>query len=303
MPNAVKYIPRKPPDTPFQESIWILPYTDADEPFVLDSTGITRRDPDYRIVRSERSRYFVLECILAGRGHLFCDNRHIQPGPGDVYLLPPDLPNEYYTVAADPWEKIWFNVSGVLVQSLVEAYQLQNSVLFRQCPLEEEFRKAIAIIAEHRPGAGEAFALSMHKIIALMHRHQRNMTFERGRKLAVSVRDYLHAHWRESPTLEQLGGQIERTPEQTLRIFRKEFGTTPMRYLAELRLNFARQYLLNTDYTLRTIAEEMGFRDSYYFAAWFKHQTGIAPGRFRSGQRGDAASRRNCESEFVRERE
>lgn len=266
----------------YREKMWFADSSEIGEACSIDSVGITCRDPSYHIVRLSGVDFYVFEYVLAGHGTLKIENQLFKPEPGDVWLMHPETAIEYWSDPADPWEKLWFNVSGVLVRSLVDAYQLRNSVLFRQCPLEEEFREAVAIIAEHRRGAGEAFVLQMHKIIALMSRHQRNMTFERGRKLAVLLRDHLHAHWKENPSLKQLGELIDRTPEQTLRLFKKEFGTTPMRYLAGLRLHFTRQYLLNTDYTLRTIAEETGFRDEYYFAAWFKHQTGIAPGRFRA---------------------
>ena len=270
----------------YREKMWFADSSEIGDAYSIGSVGITCRDPSYHIVRLSGVDFYVFEYVLAGHGTLKIENQLFKPEPGDVWLMHPETAIEYWSDPADPWEKLWFNVSGPLVRSLVESYQLRNSVLFRQCPLEEEFREAVAIIAEHRRGAGEAFALQMHKIIALMSRHQRNMTFERGRKLAVLLRDHLHAHWQENPSLKQLGELIDRTPEQTLRLFKKEFGTTPMRYLAGLRLHFARQYLLNTDYTLRTIAEETGFRDEYYFAAWFKHQTGIAPGRFRAPRRG-----------------
>ena len=66
-----------------------------------------------------------------------------------------------------------------------------------------------------------------------------------------------------------------------MRIFKKEFGVTPMNYLQSHRLNYAKKYLTNTRYTLRMISAELGFSNSYYFAAWFKKLTGIAPGKYR----------------------
>ena len=95
-----------PPPTPFRESVWVLPNPDVPQPYYLSSSGITLRDRNYRIVSSGR-QYYVLEYIIAGRGHLFVDDQHFQPSAGDVYLLPPDMPQEYYTLANDPWEKIW----------------------------------------------------------------------------------------------------------------------------------------------------------------------------------------------------
>ena len=39
------------------------------------------------------------------------------------------------------------------------------------------------------------------------------------------------------------------------------------------------QYLENTNFTIKRIAEHIGFSNEYYFANWFKTETGFAPKR------------------------
>ena len=284
MTDNLKYIPRTPPDTPFQESVWILPYTDTPEPFVLDSTGITRRDPDYRIKRPDGGRYFVLECILAGRGHLFCDNRHVQPGPGDVYLLPPDLPNEYYTIAADPWEKIWFNISGDLINALVECYRLTGLVYLPKAGLEKDFRAGMDIVRSARGDASAELAARLTAIFSRMHRlrgHQQSGRSQEG----IRLKEYLDSHWRDPFALSELSRLIGKSPAQTLRIFRMDYGVTPGAYHQKRRYQMAVRYLENTGSPIRTIADLLGFANEFHFSAWFKKQNGLAPKFYRKNPR------------------
>lgn len=284
MRDQTKYIPRTPPYTPFQESVWILPATDVPEPFVLSSTGITRRDPRYHISRPKGAWYFVLECILAGRGHLFGDNRHIQPGPGDVYLLPPDLPNEYYTIASDPWEKIWFNISGDLIHALVDSYQLTGLIYLPKAGLEKEFRSGLEIVRSARGDAHTALAAQFTAIFSRMHHlhgHQQSGCSAEG----ILLKDYLDGHWREPFSLAELSRHIGKSPSQTLRIFYADYGITPGVYYQKRRFQMAIRYLEDTRSPIRTIANLLNFANEFHFSAWFKKQSGLSPKFYRNQSR------------------
>ncbi|MGW0249770.1 AraC family transcriptional regulator [Nocardia goodfellowii] len=57
----------------------------------------------------------------------------------------------------------------------------------------------------------------------------------------------------------------------------------PLAYLTWWRLTTAARLLRDTDATLAAIADQVGYTSEYAFAAAFKRQHGLAPGRFRSG--------------------
>ena len=136
----------------------------------------------------------MLECILSGRGHLFCDGRHLQPGPGDVYLLPPNLPNEYYTLASDPWEKIWFNISGDLIDALVECYRLTGLVYLPHAGLEEDFRAGLEIVRAARGDASTELAARNTAIFSRMHRLRGHLESGRSPE-GIRLKEYLDGHW------------------------------------------------------------------------------------------------------------
>ncbi len=286
--DTASLIPRSaPPATPFHESVWILPKPDWPEPFTLDSTGITRRDPDYRIRRPEGGRYFVLECILVGRGHLFIENRHFQPAAGDVYLLPPDVPHEYYTVPADPWEKIWFNVYGELIERLIECYRLTGTIYLPRAGLEQEFRSGMELVRRGGANAHAELAAILTGILATMHRQRGDNRANRSPD-GVRLKNYLDNHWREPFSLMHLSREISKSPAQTLRIFRIAWETTPGAYYQKRRFEIAARYLENTGNSVRAIADLLGFANEFHFSAWFKKQGGLAPKHYRDRSRNGA---------------
>lgn len=65
------------------------------------------------------------------------------------------------------------------------------------------------------------------------------------------------------------------------RRFTMELGVPPLKWLAEHRLDLAREKLITTDLPLSAIATEVGYACEFAFAKAFKRLFGRAPGLFR----------------------
>lgn len=65
------------------------------------------------------------------------------------------------------------------------------------------------------------------------------------------------------------------------RVYRKITGKTILDRLCELRLAKARKYLEDSEYSMKEIAERLGFSNQYYFSRIFKEHYGVSPKEFR----------------------
>lgn len=61
------------------------------------------------------------------------------------------------------------------------------------------------------------------------------------------------------------------------RLFKKETDRTPIAYLTDLRIGYAKKLLCDRSMAIKEIAMLAGFDDPYYFSRLFKQQTGKAP--------------------------
>jgi AraC-like DNA-binding protein len=72
------------------------------------------------------------------------------------------------------------------------------------------------------------------------------------------------------------------SPQHFARLFRNSFGTSPHRYVLQLRIEHAKRMLRADHHSLSEVALACGFADHSHFSTAFARSTGVSPGRYRS---------------------
>ncbi len=103
----------------------------------------------------------------------------------------------------------------------------------------------------------------------------------REKELAERCCHYLHKNFRTVSTMEQVARACRISRSRLYTLFEKHIGTTPKKYLADLKLRAAADLLAQTDWTLDRIADEIGYPDAATFSKSFRRHHGISPGRWR----------------------
>lgn len=95
------------------------------------------------------------------------------------------------------------------------------------------------------------------------------------------AKQYINEHYNQALTLEMLGVKIGLNPTYFSTVFKKETGKSFIDYVTEVRIQNAKQLLLDTDLSILEIAEDVGYNDLKYFSKGFKKATGLSPTDYR----------------------
>ncbi len=106
---------------------------------------------------------------------------------------------------------------------------------------------------------------------------------ERGRHRSIADRvvAYLHEHYAEEVTNEELGRIFRHAPCYLSRAVKARFGVSLHRYLMRLRMDAGTRLLLSSDLSVSEIAERCGFYSGAHFSAAYKKMTGLSPTEYR----------------------
>jgi AraC family transcriptional regulator len=95
------------------------------------------------------------------------------------------------------------------------------------------------------------------------------------------VIDYIEADLSRAFTIEELAKVAGVSSRHFIRAFRESAGQTPLRYVYDLRLERAKELLLDSRRTATEIALDCGFSHAQHFSTAFKKATGLTPSDFR----------------------
>lgn len=100
--------------------------------------------------------------------------------------------------------------------------------------------------------------------------------------------DYIEKNYLNSITLEKVSNYVHLSPTYFSRLFKSATGKNFVEYITYLRIEKAKELLMDLNYTVYQIALEVGYSNSHYFSRVFKSIVGKTPSDYRNSILGPA---------------
>ncbi|MDT8999117.1 AraC family transcriptional regulator [Paucibacter sp. APW11] len=220
----------------------------------------------------------------SGRGPVqACAGQLVSVNPGEVHD----------GVALDERGRRWtmFYLEPALLAELCSDLQQKPALpelltppVFDACPARHGLLRLLdsCVSAAAAPMAQEAALLEL--LAALLPLAGRRLAPASADPCMREVRDRLHAHMLEAPSLARLATDSGMSRFQLLRGFTRCYGLPPHAYLQQLRLAHARRAIAAGS-SLVEAALCSGFADQAHLSRLFKRCYGLSPGAYRRAQR------------------
>ena len=250
------------------------------EPIHISLAGITFPDSSYRITRS-KAKVSVLEYVLDGTGYIDIDGKPVAVSKDQIYFLPSKIPHHYFADENTPFEKIFINISDTfLANQILTAYGLNQISIFDGIEYKNYFEQILNVIH-----SSDSEPVIQSKLVGILTEFlvffKKNNATIRHNIEALKLKEYIDANTNRIVTIKELSNLIFRSSDYCLKLFRKEFGTTPYAYQLDQKLNLAKTLLIDTNVSIGEIAESIGYFDHQYFSNIFKKKTGLCPKQYR----------------------
>lgn len=107
---------------------------------------------------------------------------------------------------------------------------------------------------------------------------------KRDKPAVARAREYLHAHWSEEVSLDELSRASFTSKYHLVRVFKDVVGVPPHEYLRHVRVAHAKR-MLAEGRSIGQTAFACGFADQAHLTRTFKTAVGVTPGRYASAVR------------------
>jgi AraC-like DNA-binding protein len=95
------------------------------------------------------------------------------------------------------------------------------------------------------------------------------------------VLEYIHSNISYQLNVEELSDLAHVTKPYFIKLFKREFGISPIQYINSKKVERAQLLLFTTNKTIKEVAYTLGFSDQNYFIRIFRKMTGTTPEEYR----------------------
>ena len=193
--------------------------------------------------------------------------------PADTIRCTVDLLNERFPLTED--HKLW-HISDSGTAHLTNTPELTGT-LERLVHLSQETHVTKDVLA--------SFTLQ-ELLVRLMQTQARHLIFRNYAQHLTSHRfaavvQYIKQHLTDQITVEKLSELACMSKATFFRMFKREFGLTPIEYIIQERLGEAKRLLRNPLSTVSDVCFRVGFNNTNYFQSLFKKYEGMTPGLYK----------------------
>jgi len=247
--------------------------------------------PHHFVEREDGARQAILIYCLSGLGQLQLEDKEFKVDKGSAILIPPNLPHVYCADRQDPWSIFWVHFSGSQVNDVSTVLSATPDDPVVHVPdtrlVLQAFEDVYACLKYNFSDSGlllmSSKLMNLFSIIRLhrRHRHPRRQAAEDS---VLRTIKFMRQHLDVNLTLDDLAAQSGQSIPYYCRRFKERTDQSPMSFFIHLKLQKACELLVQTDLSVKGVAEELGYKDQYYFSRLFKKIQGCAPSQYREHQ-------------------
>lgn len=265
-------------------------------------------DGDFDVPETD---YHTLSMLPGGQFDIWIEGGMLTPGftrarPQDILFIPafrpvrfkalPDQTYTHYMPPDNPGAFFLLFPPALMAPKLQAITQKEvdpdvplNGLVVRPSALFRNLGRALVaeFVAEMSGRAGMMDALSDALLLefARMYEDARTAVSDTGgfdARQQARVSELMEVAVDGSISIGDIAQLMELSPPTLTRNFRATFGVTPTEFLLDIRLNRAREALLNSDASISEIAYDCGFSSQAHFTTRFSQAFGMPPGQFRT---------------------
>ncbi len=164
------------------------------------------------------------------------------------------------------------NMTGSLTSRLQKYKLFQGDFNYMQDALQEEVLNAVTF-HQVKSAVHDYYARFLPDI------YHSQKTY--GKSIVEKVKTYIQENFMEDLSIHVLSEVAMVSPNYFSHMFKNEVGQNYKDYVKQVRMNHALDLVLNTDYSINSIAEAVGYNNIRTFTDAFKQTYGLSPTKYK----------------------
>lgn len=257
----------------------------------VDECGIEQGIPglgyNYEVLKNA-----VIHYVTKGYGTFKFNGKVFNLKQGDIFILLKGMQVEYVASIDDPWEYYWIGFSGSNANEYLNRTSITNSCV-ANCEENSKIPQIILNMCEisktYNPSRSDDILLlkELYSLLyALIEEFPKPFEYK-DKELHTYVQDalnFINSNYMHSITVQEIADYVNLSRSYLYKMFIKNLGISPQRYLINLRMYKATLLLKGTKLPIGEVASSVGYSDSLLFSKTFSKHFSMSPLNYRNNQ-------------------
>lgn len=257
----------------------------------VDECGIEQGIPglgyNYEVLKNT-----VIHYVTKGYGTFKFNGKVYNLKQGDIFILLKGMQVEYVASIDDPWEYYWIGFSGSNANEYLNRTSITNSCV-ANCEENSKIPQIILNMCEisktYNPSRSDDILLlkELYSLLyALIEEFPKPFEYK-DKELHTYIQDalnFINSNYMHSITVQEIADYVNLSRSYLYKMFIKNLGISPQRYLINLRMYKATLLLKGTKLPIGEVASSVGYSDSLLFSKTFSKHFSMSPLNYRNNQ-------------------
>ncbi|MGQ1783621.1 MULTISPECIES: AraC family transcriptional regulator [unclassified Saccharicrinis] len=209
---------------------------------------------------------------------------------GDGFILFPGVWHRYKPFKKTGWDEQWVGFSGDVAKNLMNnGFFKPNQPIIHKCNRASvlNYFDTLFKLFKNEPFGYQRLAsgICMQLVAEAYNIQQSNNNDDYFNSMVAYAKHLMYKKIDKSIDLQKIAHDFGVSYSKFRIDFKKQTGSSPLQYYLQLKIEKAKELLIQTDKTQKEIAFSLGFESDYYFNRLFKDKVGITPVQFRKKNR------------------
>ncbi len=242
---------------------------------------------------SKKLQHHELIFIKAKKGNITIENKRYQFKEGMLLYVCPDILHSieidiyeprcflsahfsYANVTLNDGE--WDVKSGTEILEIHSARELKDYY-----NIEDIFKKLVDSWNAKLPGYEFITRTLLQQLLITIYQNITKLNQNYSSSLKVEkIIQYMHQNINTRVTVNELSELVQLSSSYLSRTFKETTGYSVIEYFNKIKIDKAKEQLIEGDKKVKEVAQALGFIDEFYFSRIFKKFEGISPSEFYS---------------------
>lgn len=234
---------------------------------------------------------FLIYCVK-GEGWLEYNGKKLKVAEDQFFIIPQGMSHAYGSSKGKPWSIYWIHFNGKKAGYFSKGFDIPQDMPYNS---QSRFKNKIDLFEEifstlqsesSTEQMSYATSVFFHFLGIIKCSNSGKKESEAIKESSIIdtslkfMRENLHKHL----SLRNMAEHVNLSVSYFSRIFIAQIGTSPSKYLAQLRMEKACHYLEETEMKVNQISPLVGFDDPLYFSRLFTNYLKLSPTQYRENR-------------------